>query len=139
MKMSWISSLLKECSALLKRLVQVHWLLVLHDLVHGHQGVVSSKLLHRQVPTCLQEGDHRGLLVKSSQGSQHLVHDDLEVVVVIFGKGSCSGIYCAQIIQAPYTSVDLYSISKNRKEYAFCYGPQPVLGHHVGQLADGIA
>ena len=115
--MSWISCLLKECSALLECLVQVHWLLVLHDLVHGHQGVVSSKLLHRQVPTCLQEGDHRGLLVKSSQGSQHLVHDGLEIVVVIFGKGSCSGIYCAQIIQVPYTSVDLYSIRIEKNNY----------------------
>ena len=90
MKHSWVSGAVEGCSALVECLVQVHGLLVLHGLVHGHQHMVGSKLLHRQVPTLLQEGDHWSLFVKSSQGSQHLVHDDLEVVVIILGKGSCS-------------------------------------------------
>ena len=88
----------------------VGWLFLLHGFVNRYKCKHCSPLLNRQLTAGGVQDRDRCITVEAGEGPEHLVAEDLELGVVIFGEGNTVPGLVIISCKSPHITIHLNTI-----------------------------
>ena len=100
--------------------------LIFQHFMYRHDGEKSSSLMHRKVTTSRWKNRCRCISVKTCEGSENLVDQDLEFLIIHFSESCAVSARFIICVQAPDIAENLQTVVEQREEDALRHDGEPL-------------